>query len=71
MALVISRRLQEGAFIRHNGELLRVTIHSVVRNKIRLSFDGPTSFEVLRDEIADPTAQKSKTSPTKQEGESA
>ena len=53
--LVIGRREGEAVYIDHNGERLKITIQRPHRNlkKIQLSFDGPTSFRVIRDDAVE------------------
>jgi len=50
--LALTRKPQERAVVRTPaGEVLVVTIARVDRNKVRILFDGPMSFEIDREEV--------------------
>lgn len=49
--LTLERKENEVISITHNGEDLDVIV-SIIRNgKVKLSFDGPESFEIWRKEV--------------------
>lgn len=49
--LVLSRRPGERVAVDHAGERLWVAVVLDERGRLRLSFDGPRSFDVSREEI--------------------
>lgn len=49
--LTLERKEDEVIQISHNGETIDVKITLIRNNKVKLSFDGPESFEVWRAEI--------------------
>ena len=49
--LTLERKESEIITISHGEELLEVKVSLLRNNKVKLSFDGPESFEVWRDEV--------------------
>ena len=49
--LTLERKEGEVINITHNGETLDIRVSLVRDNKVKLSFDGPESFEVWREEV--------------------
>jgi sRNA-binding carbon storage regulator CsrA len=48
--LVVSRKKGQEVFITHAGERLRVVLIEASDSQVRLGFEGPISFEILRDD---------------------
>ncbi|MFK5892316.1 MAG: carbon storage regulator [Pseudomonadota bacterium] len=51
--LTLERKEGEVINITHNGETLDVHVSLLRDNKVKLSFDGPESFEVWREEVSE------------------
>ena len=49
--LTLERKENEVIQITHNGESIDIKVSLITGNKVKLSFDGPESFEVWRAEI--------------------
>lgn len=49
--LTLQRKEDEVISITHGGETLEVKVTLIKGNNVKLSFDGPESFEVWRDEV--------------------
>lgn len=49
--LILERKEGESLTIDHKGETLAVSIHETRDGKVRLSFEGPESFEIWREEV--------------------
>lgn len=49
--LTLERKEGEILTITHGGETLDVIVSMLANGKVKLSFDGPESFEVWREEI--------------------
>ena len=47
--LCLSRNLGQEILVWHAGECLRIVIAGLKSSAVRLDFDGPVSFEILRD----------------------
>lgn len=47
--LCLARKLCREIFIRHAGEKLRIVVTELSGSAVVLSFDGPLSFEIVRD----------------------
>jgi sRNA-binding carbon storage regulator CsrA len=48
--LCLSRKNLQVISIRHAGECLRIVVREIGRGSVRLAFDAPPSFEILRDD---------------------
>jgi sRNA-binding carbon storage regulator CsrA len=48
--LVLHRKIDGVIEIRHNGETLRVVVCQFDARGVRLGFEGPRSFSVVRDD---------------------
>lgn len=51
--LTLNRKEGEVINITHNGETLDVYVTLIQGKKVKLSFDGPESFEVWREEVSE------------------
>ena len=49
--LTLERKEDEVIQITRNGESIDIIVTQIIGNKIKLSFDGPESFEVWRAEV--------------------
>lgn len=49
--LTLKRKEGEVITITHNGEDLDVIVTMAKHGRGKLSFDGPTSFEIVREEV--------------------
>lgn len=49
--LTLERKEKGIVSIEHKGEVLEVHVSLIKNNKVKLSFDGPESFEIWRDEV--------------------
>lgn len=54
--LTLERREDEVISITHGGETLDVKVSLIRGNKVKLSFDGPESFEIWREEVDESNA---------------
>lgn len=50
MSLILTRRKGEGVVVGNHDQQITIRIHEVNGGKIRLSFDGPRSMTVMREE---------------------
>ena len=51
--LTLERKEEGKICITHAGETLDIIVTMAKNGKVKLSFDGPTSFEILREEISE------------------
>lgn len=49
--LTLGRKEGEKITIKHNGEKLEVIVTQAKNGRVRLSFDGPEEFQILRNEL--------------------
>ena len=49
--LTLERKEGEAVTITHNGEAIDVIVSTAKNGKVKLSFDGPQSFSIERDDI--------------------
>ena len=56
--LAITRRSKEAIVITHHGERLRVMVTQITNNRMRFLFDGPMSFDIMREEAKKPQRRK-------------
>ena len=49
--LTLERKENEVISITHCGETLELHVKLIRDNKVKLSFDGPESFEIWREEV--------------------
>ena len=49
--ITLERKEEQVVSITHGGETLKVKVSLISGNKVKLSFDGPESFEVWREEV--------------------
>ena len=49
--LTLERKEDEIIQITHNGESIDIKVTMIRDNKVKLSFNGPESFEVWREEV--------------------
>ena len=52
--LTLERKEGEAIIIQHEGQELRVSVRHAKGDKIKLDFDGPTDFVILREELNEP-----------------
>ena len=52
--LTLERKEGEAILIQHEGQELRINVRHAGHGKIKLDFDGPTDFVILREELNDP-----------------
>lgn len=55
--LVLGFDVNQGATITHNGETLRVVYVELRSGRVRLGFEGPLSFDIVRDDAKDREAK--------------
>ncbi len=48
--LILSRKPFQEILIKHAGEHLRIVVDELGNSAVRLGFEGPVSFEILRDD---------------------
>jgi sRNA-binding carbon storage regulator CsrA len=48
--LSLTRRFRQEILISHRGERLRLIVCELKGQSVRLGFEGPESFEILRDD---------------------
>ena len=51
--LVLERCEGEGIIIQHEGQELRIKVRQARGEKIKIDFDGPEEFVILREELKD------------------
>jgi carbon storage regulator CsrA len=49
--LTLERKDGEAIIIQHKGEELRIKFRHARGDKVKLDFDGPTEFVILREEL--------------------
>ena len=49
--LTLERKEGEAILIQHEGQELRIKVRHGKGDKIKLDFDGPTDFVILREEL--------------------
>ena len=49
--LTLERKEGEIIIIQHEGQELRIRVRQAKGDKIKLDFDGPTDFVILREEL--------------------
>lgn len=54
--LTLERKEGEVITITHEGENLEVIVSMLKNGKVKLSFDGPESFEIWREEVDESNA---------------
>jgi sRNA-binding carbon storage regulator CsrA len=48
--LILTRKVLQEILISHSGEQLRMVVDRVSASGVRIGFEGPESFEILRDD---------------------
>ena len=51
--LTLERKEGETILIQHEGQELRIKVRHAGNDKIKLDFDGPIDFVILREELND------------------
>ena len=49
--LTLERKEGEAILIQYEGQELRINVRQAGHGKIKLDFDGPTDFVIMRDEL--------------------
>ena len=52
--LTLERKEGEAILIQYEGQELRINVRQAGHGKIKLDFDGPAEFVILREELNDP-----------------
>ena len=51
--LTLERKDGEAIIIQHEGQELRINVRRAKGDKVKLDFDGPTDFVILREELSE------------------
>ena len=56
--LCLNRKLQQEILVWHAGERLRIVVSGLTCSAVQLGFEGPHSFEIIRDNAKSQRARR-------------